>query len=228
MSLQVIGAGLGRTGTLSLKFALEHLGFGPCYHATEVVANMSTALPLWNAAERGTPDWPAIFAGYRSSTDHPGCYYWRQLIEAYPQAKVVLTVRDPDSWFESVTQTILAPRGKSTFLGPEGEAFSAFLRQQFGGRNYDRASMIEYFMRWNRAVVATVPAERLLVFSAKQGWAPLCAFLDVPVPAQAYLHLHARPRLRWFKRVLRLPDDSAARERHMRDYLDALRQDLFG
>ncbi|QDI04563.1 hypothetical protein E4A48_13480 [Xanthomonas cerealis pv. cerealis] len=228
MSLQVIGAGLGRTGTLSLKFALEHLGFGPCYHATEVAANMRTALPLWNAAERGTPDWPAIFAGYRSSTDHPGCYYWRQLIEAYPQAKVVLTVRDPDSWFESVTQTILVPGRKSTFLGPEGEAFSSFLRQQFGGRNDDRASMIEYFTRWNREVVATVPAERLLVFSAKQGWAPLCAFLDVPVPAQAYPHLHARPRLRWFKRVLRLPDDIAARERHMRDYLDALHQDLFG
>lgn len=107
MSLQVLGAGLGRTGTLSLKFALEHLGFGPCYHATEVAANMRTALPLWNAAERGAADWSAIFAGYRSSTDHPGCYYWRQLIEVYPQAKVVLTVRDPDSWFESVTQTIL-------------------------------------------------------------------------------------------------------------------------
>ncbi len=228
MSLQVIGAGLGRTGTLSLKFALEHLGFGSCHHATEVAANMRTALPLWNAAERGAADWPAIFAGYRSSTDHPGCYYWRQLIEVYPQAKVVLTVRDPDSWFESVTQTILAPGRKSTFLGPEGEIFSMFLKQQFAGRSDDRAFMVDYFKRWNQAVIDTVPADRLLVFSPSQGCAPLCAFLSVPVPAQAYPHLHARPRLRWFARGLHLPNDIASREQHVRDYLDYLRKDLFG
>ncbi|MBV6808483.1 hypothetical protein KWH19_01245 [Xanthomonas campestris pv. pennamericanum] len=228
MSLEVLGVGLGRTGTLSLKFALEHLGFGPCYHATEVAANMRTALPLWNAAERGAADWSTIFAGYRSSTDHPGCYYWRQLIEVYPQAKVVLTVRDPDSWFESVTQTILMPGRKSTFVGPEGETFSTFLKQQMGGRSQDRAFMVDYFNRWNQAVIDTVPAERLLVFSARQGWAPLCSFLGVPLPHKPYPHLHARPRLRWFTRGLRLPDDVAARERHVREYLEYLREDLFG
>ncbi|PPU94212.1 sulfotransferase family protein [Xanthomonas albilineans] len=228
MSLQVIGAGLGRTGTLSLKFALEHLGFGPCYHATEVAATMRKALPLWNAAERGAADWAAIFAGYRSTTDHPGCYYWRELIDVYPDAKVILTVRDPESWFESVTQTILVPGKKSTFLGPEGEEFSKFLKKHFAGRSEDRAFMVDYFKRWNEQVVETVPADRLLVFSSQQGWAPLCAFLGVPVPTHAYPHLHARQRLRWFTRGLRLPDDVALRERHVRDYLDYLRKDLFG
>ncbi len=143
MTLQVIGAGLGRTGTLSLKFALEHLGFGPCYHATEVAATMRRSVPLWNAVERGAPDWKAIFAGYRSTTDHPGCYYWQQLMDVYDQAKVILTVRDPDSWFDSVTHTILAPNRKSTFLGPEGETFSRFLKHHFVDHMDDSAFMAE-------------------------------------------------------------------------------------
>ncbi len=107
MALAVIGAGLGRTATFSLKFALEHLGLGPCYHMSEVFAGSRRNVPLWLDAIDGQPDWDAIFAGFRSTTDYPACNYWRELAAHYPDAKVVLTVRDPDSWFDSVSETIL-------------------------------------------------------------------------------------------------------------------------
>ncbi len=109
MALEVIGAGLGRNATFSTKFALERLGFGPCHHMSEVFANASRQVPLWIEAGKGDPDWDAIFDGFRATTDHPGCNYWRQLADRYPSAKVVLTVRDPDSWFESVSETIYSP-----------------------------------------------------------------------------------------------------------------------
>ena len=96
MALEVIGAGLGRTGTLSLKLALEHIGLGKCYHMSEMIAHLRTHLPLWVAAAKGQPQWDAIFDGYRSSTDYPGCMFWRELVAKYPDAKVILTTRDPD------------------------------------------------------------------------------------------------------------------------------------
>src|SRR6478735_8486303 len=105
MALKVIGAGLGRTGTLSLKLALEHIGFGPCYHMSEMFGAMRRAMPLWLAAGHGRADWDAIFEGYRATTDYPGCTYWRELVAAYPEARVILTTRDPDGWFDSVSAT---------------------------------------------------------------------------------------------------------------------------
>src|SRR5512134_1982263 len=110
MALQVIGAGLGRTATLSLKFALEHLGFGPCYHMAEVFAGARRNIPLWLDVVQGKPSWNAVFEGYKSTTDYPACTYWRELAAFYPEAKVVLTTRDPDSWFESVSETIFSDK----------------------------------------------------------------------------------------------------------------------
>ena len=110
MAVKVIGAGLGRTATFSLKFALEHLGFGPCYHMAEVFAGSRRNVPLWLDVMRGKPDWDAVFAGFQSTTDYPACTYWRELSAFYPDAKVILTVRDADSWFDSVSETIFSPK----------------------------------------------------------------------------------------------------------------------
>src|SRR5438874_1357902 len=100
MALKVIGSGLGRTGTMSLKLALEQLGFGPCHHMVEMFKRPQSAA-LWIAAAEGKPDWDAIFEGYASMTDYPGVRYWRELIALFPDARVVHTIRDPDAWFES-------------------------------------------------------------------------------------------------------------------------------
>jgi hypothetical protein len=181
MALKVIGAGWGRTGTLSLKLALEQLGFGPCHHMVEMFRRPETAA-LWIAAHEGRPDWEAIFAGYSSMTDFPGVRYWRELVAYYPDAKVVLTLRDPDKWFESAQATILAPRGPARTPPPMlARFFETMLGDLPGGPN-DRAATIDFFNRHNAEVMATVPKERLLVYEVKQGWEPLCKFLDAPVP----------------------------------------------
>src|SRR5262249_44998992 len=109
MPLKLIGAGLGRTGTLSLKGALEAIGYGPCYHMAEVMANPS-ATSLWVDAANGKPNWEALFKGYAATVDYPGCSFWRELAQAYPSAKVLLSVRDPDKWFESTQETIFSEK----------------------------------------------------------------------------------------------------------------------
>jgi hypothetical protein len=197
MTLKVIGAGLGRTGTLSLKFALEHIGFGPCYHMVEFFAHLPQHLPLWLDAVDGKPDWPAIFAGYASSVDYPGCTYWRELVAQWPEAKVILTVRDPDSWFESASTTVLSDRSRTVLANsPAKRFFDAVVHGDFGERSGDRAFMTDYFHRWNDAVIAEVPADKLLVFQAKDGWGPLCEFLGVPVPSEPYPRVNSREDMR--------------------------------
>lgn len=181
MGLRVIGSGLGRTGTLSTKLALEQLGFAPCHHMVEVFMHPET-IPLWVAAGDGRPDWDAIFDGYASMVDHPGCGYWRELMDHYPDAKVLHTVRDPDKWFDSTQATIFNPDRPPP---PEGTPMRAFFDQLYGwygGDMHDRAFMTDFFRRHTEAVVAGVPKDRLLVFEVAQGWAPLCDFLGVAAP----------------------------------------------
>ena len=199
MSIQVIGAGLGRTGTLSLKAALEELGFARCYHPLEVVASLDQAR-AWDAAARGEPvDWDRIFAGYRATVDLPGCVFYRELLAKYPEAKVILTVRDPERWYDSVRQTIHF--ASNTFpkwavvLSPRMLVFQRMLdrlwERLFRGRFEDRAFAIEVFNRHNKQVCRDVPADRLLVYEVSQGWGPLCAFLGVPVPeGKPFPHLN--------------------------------------
>ena len=122
MPLKVIGAGVGRTATFSLKFALEHLGLGPCYHMSEVFAGARRNIPLWLDVVNGKPDWETTFDGFRSTTDYPACTYWRQLADHYPDAKVVLTVRDSDNWFDSVSQTIFSEKMHRSLAGSPAEA----------------------------------------------------------------------------------------------------------
>lgn len=197
MALQIIGAGVGRTGTSSLKTALEHLGFGPCHHMFEVRDNPAQ-LPGWVQATKGGPnDWDALFAGYRAQVDWPGARYWRELSEHYPDAKVILTHRDPEDWYRSVSATIiqfLNSRGKNgeTYINDLAEMCHRLIAEQvFDGRMDDRDHAISVFTAHNAAVRATIPPERLLVYTVDQGWEPLCAFLECSAPAISFPHLNS-------------------------------------
>ena len=184
MALKVIGSGLGRTGTMSTKLALQQI-LGPCHHMMEVFTHPES-IPLWVEAGRGNPDWDAIFRDYVAMVDHPGCAYFEQLMHHYPDAKVLHTVRDPDKWFDSTQATIFNPDRPAP---PEGTPMRTFFDQLYawyGGDMHDRGFMTDFFRRHTERVVASVPPERLLVFDVKDGWDPLCAFLGVPVPETPY------------------------------------------
>ncbi len=195
----MIGVGFGRTGTASLKMALEQLGFGPCYHMFELVERPERARAWAAAADGGPVVWDEIFAGYGSTVDWPGAAFWRQLVDHYPDAKVVLTVRDSAAWYESTASTIhratLRTSGRAARVsawlpfGPRRllRDFAPVVRRivwdgVFDGRFADRRHAIEVFERHADEVRASVPAERLLVYEVSEGWEPLCAFLGVPRP----------------------------------------------
>jgi hypothetical protein len=184
MTLTVIGTGFGRTGTDSMREALNMLGFGPCHHMLEVNQNEEQKR-LWRALARGeNPGWDKLFAGYRSCVDWPSAHYWRELIQLYPDAKVLLTYRSPESWWESFEKTLLAGMAQSTDQASLG---LALVRDQvFDGKPGDRAFAIARYQANVDAVKATVPAHRLLVHNLGDGWEPLCKHLGVAVPAQPY------------------------------------------
>lgn len=212
MALRVIGAGFGRTGTLSLRAALVRLGFAPCEHMIDVIEHPDRFL-LWQAAleqkqRGGAIDWDPLFAGYAATVDWPGAFFWRELANANPGAKVILTVRDPDRWYDSVRRTIYRAR---TVLGPPPvtaaiAAVAAALDPRvaaairvldgaiwhgtFGGRFEDRAHAVRVFEAHTAAVERTIAPDRLLVFDVREGWEPLCAFLGVPVPDEPFPHLN--------------------------------------
>jgi Sulfotransferase domain len=190
MPIKVIGAGLGRTGTFSLKCALEELGFSRCYHMVDVLSNLDHAR-VWNAAARREPvDWDALYQGYQATVDWPSCSFYEDLMRHYPEAKVILTVRDPESWHESARQTIYHARHAFPRWLPPPPKMREYLRMldaviwngMFDGKFADKTHAIDVFNRHNEQVRRVVPADRLLVYDIKEGWAPLCAFLGVPVP----------------------------------------------
>ncbi len=232
MTLKVIGAGLGRTGTLSLKLALEHIGLGPCYHMSEMLAQMRSHLPLWIEAAKGQPQWDAIFAGYQSTTDYPGCMFWRELADQYPEAKIVLTTRDPDKWFESGAATVFSAEHRARFEGNPlmAEFFRLNVFSQIEQHLGDRAAMVKYFNDWNQSVIDQAPPERLLVYRTGDGWEPLCAFLGVPVPAEPYPRVNSREEM--VQRTGELdghqgPPPPEVFETMVRGYLDDLRMKAF-
>jgi hypothetical protein len=192
MTLSIIGAGFGRTGTASLKIALEMLGFGPCYHMSEVLTRRGH-VGLWSDVAKGRPDWGAIFADYRATVDFPAANYWRALSAHYPKAKVILSVRDPDSWFQSTQETILSPRMIALARGtPWGEMVERTIHDFFDGKPHDRETLLRVFNAHNASVKAAFGPERLLVFEAREGWAPLCAFLGAPVPDAPYPRVNSK------------------------------------
>ncbi len=194
MGLKVIGSGLGRTGTTSLKTALTVLGFGPCQHMIDVIASPER-MALWIDAGAGRADWDAIFDGYRSTVDFPGAVYWRELAAHYPDAKVIHSVRDPDEWYESTQQTIFAPdrRAGRTFDDPSLRArFFGSFTDAIRGRLHDRDFLTGYFSRHTEQVAAGIAPGRLLIYQLGEGWEPLCRFLGVPVPDQPFPAANAR------------------------------------
>ncbi|MFI5455994.1 MAG: sulfotransferase family protein [Isosphaerales bacterium] len=217
MPIKVIGAGLGRTGTLSLKMALEELGFVKCYHMVDLFANMEQ-VRAWDRAARGEPiDWDALFQGYQATVDWPGCTFYAELMRHYPEAKVVLSVRDPERWYDSARQTIYYARnafpGWMRLFLPRMRGFRRMLDRlawygMFQGRFDDKAFAIEVFNRYNEQVRRDVPPERLLVYEVREGWEPLCAFLGVPVPdGKPFPHVNDaadfRARVRRGARIVR-------------------------
>lgn len=185
MDLAVVGAGYGRTGTLSLKLALDQLGFGPCYHMLEAW-NRPDHREMWSRAIDGEQiDWHVLFADFRSTCDWPACSFWMQIKEANPGAKVVLTRRDPDHWYASISRTIFEQLERV----PDDEDAAAWraatrkliIDKDFGGRT-ERAHAIAALQAYEADVIASVAADQLLVYEVAQGWGPLCAFLGVDVP----------------------------------------------
>ena len=196
MTLSVIGAGLGRTGTASLKVALEMLGLGKCHHMSEVFGSPEQ-IDLWVKASNGAPDWPAIFKGYGAAVDFPTSVFWRELAAFYPDAKIILSLRDPEKWYESTQETILSPlAAKSMPQMPFAPVIKNIVWPFFDNRIHDRDHMIGAFNRHNEAVKREIAKDRLLVFDVKEGWAPLCAFLGKTIPAEPFPRVNSKEEMR--------------------------------
>lgn len=192
MTIKLIGAGFGRTGTTSIKAALEELGIGNCYHMIEVLTHPSH-VRFWDKVLDGQQrDWQQVLANYDAIIDWPGCTFYQELMAAYPDAKVLLTVRDPEKWYESAYHTIYklprTPTGRLLrLLVPHFRRFFAMNDRliwdgTFGGNFEDRQHAMAVFQAHIEAVKQTVPADRLLIYDVSEGWEPLCNFLGVPVP----------------------------------------------
>jgi hypothetical protein len=199
MTLHVIGAGLGRTGTTSLRDALGVLLGGRCYHFEQVIADPSQ-VDLWNLALAGQiRDWDAIFQGYVATTDWPAAAYWRDLAGFYPQAFVLLSTRATSAeWFDSVKGTIEPLMTRRSSEPEDGwHMMSAeLLRQRFMPPPFDRRRAIQAYEDHNEAVRRTVPPHRLIEWTPGDGWGPLCAALGLPVPEVPFPHLNTRTEFR--------------------------------
>lgn len=189
MALDIIGAGFGRTGTYSLKAALERLGFGPCHHMSEVIGNPDQ-IRLWSDVAEGNPDYEKIFAGYRAAVDFPVAACWQDVLKDMPGAKVILSDRDPEDWYSSFSQTILPLiLDRQAWPDERRDWFTmidkVIIGKALGGRT-DRDGILSAY-RANRKRAVELAAEgRALVFRAKDGWEPLCSFLGVEVPGEPY------------------------------------------
>ena len=199
MSLKVIGSGLSRTGTMSLKVALETLGFKPCYHGSVSVRRLSHIEAFYMLACHGQPiNWNKIFKNFRATVDAPACFHYKALMDEFPDAKVIHTIRDPERWYDSSYASIyriqdVAPGWLKKYSKTVRQVIAimnSYWEGFFDGRFEDREYAIDKFNKYNVEVQRSVPVERLLVIDVKQGWGPLCAFLDVPVPDTPFPHLN--------------------------------------
>lgn len=202
MSIKVIGAGFGRNGTLSLKLALERLGYVKCYHMLEVFEHPDH-VAIWRDAARGLPvDWARLFTGYQASVDWPSCNFWREQMAQYPEAKVILSERDPERWYQSVMNTIYpsstaARQSEDPRVRAQMEmAHELIWDGTFGGRMDDKDHVISVYLAHNARVKAEVPPEKLLVFESSEGWEPLCRFLGKEVPGDPYPSVNSTAEFR--------------------------------
>ncbi|CAA0098198.1 Uncharacterised protein [BD1-7 clade bacterium] len=186
MTLQVIGAGFGRTGTVSLKLALEHLGEGPCYHMYEAMKRPQHDV-IWHNAIRGKNiEWEHIFSGFKAGVDWPVAYFWEDLSRYYPEAKFILSVRDPEQWYQSISRTIFKVL-QETPLNSVALVHRTMTRALikdgvFEGTIEDKSHVIDIYEKHIEKVRTSLSPERLLIFDTRDGWEPLCSFLNRPVP----------------------------------------------
>lgn len=196
MTLHVIGAGVGRTGTQSLKLALNRLGLGPTHHMEDVIADPRRHVPMWAAAAEGKPDWDAIFDGYSSAVDWPTASFWKELSALYPDAKVVLSVRNPESWAESFFETINKLMAGADQAPPEKQPFLQMVKAVKAKAGFvagaSKEQLIEAFNAHADRVKQGLPADRLLIYEVKEGWEPLCRFLGKPVPDEPFPRVNTR------------------------------------
>jgi len=196
MAMQIIGAGVGRTGTSSLKLAINQLGLGPCHHMEAVLHNMPVQVPLWSDALNGNPDWEAIYSGFQSGVDWPTAAFFRELIKAYPSARFILTHRSPESWADSFMGTIYKLIAERDQMPPEMKEWLDMVNIVVGKTGFpdglEREDLMKAFVAHNEAVKKTIPASQLLVYEVKEGWEPLCAFLGVPVPDEPFPRTNQR------------------------------------
>ncbi len=211
--MKVIGSGFGRTGTLSLQAALQQLGFGPCYHMVEVMRHRGHA-HAWLRIARGEPaDWRALFRNFEATVDFPACVYYAELLREFPQAKVVHSVRNKADWYRSSRETIYQSR---TVFPSWSRRMSSLIdgllemterivwNGVFEGRFEDEKRAQEIFDEHTARVCATVPAEQLLVFDVREGWAPLCRFLGVAIPDAPFPNVNDRASMLRAIRLLRV------------------------
>jgi len=216
MALKIVGAGFGRTGTRSLKEALEILGFGPCHHMMEVFTHPEQ-VEFWDRVATGQKyDWEECFANYQSACDWPSCTFYKELADKYPTAKVILSLRDPKSWFKSVSNTIMGAMKK-----PDANAGGVVLPGIFGpkligertfGFDFSEEHMIDVYERHNAEVKRTIPANRLLVFEAKDGWEPLCKFLGVKAPEVPYPAMNSTEEFQERRKAMAAQRAAAAKQ----------------
>jgi len=206
--MKVIGAGLPRTATTTQMFALEHLGFAPCYHMRNVLGDLENELPKWRAVEDGNPDWDDIFGDAQSTVDWPSARHYAQLMDVYPDAKVLLSERDGPGWVRSMRETVWGVFFGDSVLHHVSDARAVLDPHWRGfidlmnGMNWDDETgalagdtqsdegLIAIMNRWNEEVKSTVPADRLLVWWPTDGWEPLCEFLEVDAPDEPLPHLN--------------------------------------
>jgi len=204
MALQVIGTGFGRTGTHSLKLALEELGFGKCFHMYDLIEVSPEKVVYFEKAEKGeNVNWDELFEGYHSAVDFPVIRYYKQVMAAYPDAKIIHTTREAESWYRSFSATILWASRPSV-----GRILKMMIRMPFSSKvrkklrvfKYngvmiskiigkdlkDKQAAIAAFNRHNEEVLATVSRDRMLIYDVKNGWEPLCRFLNVPIPSTSF------------------------------------------
>jgi Sulfotransferase domain len=211
MALKVVGAGFGRTGTLSLKSALQKLGFGPCYHMMEVFPRPDHVAMWHRLAFENQIDWDALFAGFQATVDWPAARWWREIAAYYPDAKVLLSVRDPEAWYKSMIETIYqpmkatAPDDAPNLMRLQNQMVrKAVLNETFDNRFEDKAHALEVFDRHTQEVRHAITPSRLLVFDVRQGWEPLCRFLDVPIPEEPFPRLNDTATTQALIRALRV------------------------
>jgi hypothetical protein len=187
MGLSIIGVGFGRTGTTSLNMALEQLGFGPCHQMEEVFSNPQQ-LPKWETAVAGrSVDWDDVYAGYNSTVDWPGALFWEELADTYPAAKIILTTRPTESWWHSFSNTIMKaweiipemPKGHPRNVALLGKY--VVLDKTFGG-TIEKQAVTSIYDGHIQKVLSSFTGDRLLQFDVRDGWAPLCKFLNKPIP----------------------------------------------